>query len=42
MAAIAKGFVGGLPAAAQRDYRPARQSEILAGGITNLEFALNA
>ena len=42
MAAIAKGLVFGMPAAAQRNNRPSRQAECLAGRIANLELPLNA
>ena len=42
MAAVAEGLVRGVPAPAQCDGSTARQAEIPAGGIENLEFAFDA
>jgi hypothetical protein len=42
VAAVAKGLVGGLPAAAQPDRRSPRQTESGPGRIDNFEIALNA
>ena len=42
VAAVTERFVGRLAAAAQRDHTAAGQTEWLARGVENLEFALDA